>query len=233
MGEGASSILAVVAIVLRLLPRYAITRPQLFYFTERFMPFQKGNKVRLGLVHTEKTKLQMSKTATGRIITEETRHKISLANTGRTFSEEHKLKIGAAGRGRPLSEEHKRKMSETRRKIDRQFCPQGHDTHIVLRRGGRKRDLGGCVKCSYIRGAAARKILFDLTDIQFGEVINKECIYKCSKCSLTGIDRIDSAKGYVVGNIQPMCGRHNQMKSNFAREEFEILCTSVRPSVRS
>jgi hypothetical protein len=36
----------------------------------------------------------------------------------------------------------------------------------------------------------------------------------------TGIDRLDSSKGYIDGNVVPCCGRCNVAKNNFTVEEF-------------
>lgn len=49
-----------------------------------------------------------------------------------------------------------------------------------------------------------------------------------------GIDRIDSAKGYVDGNMQPMCQQCNIAKSDRTQEEFEehILRAAAHISAR-
>ena len=41
------------------------------------------------------------------------------------------------------------------------------------------------------------------------------------------IDRIDSAQGYVVGNVQLVCRAANVAKNNLSADEFVKLCTAV------
>lgn len=68
-------------------------------------------------------------------------------------------------------------------------------------------------------------------------------LYKCQggKCSLTGdeiqlsngksqsasLDRIDSSRGYVVGNVQWVHKDINLMKMDFNQEHFIELCKRV------
>lgn len=42
-----------------------------------------------------------------------------------------------------------------------------------------------------------------------------------------GIDRIDSAKGYVEGNVVPCCKFCNEMKSDKSRDEFLQLIAAI------
>ena len=41
------------------------------------------------------------------------------------------------------------------------------------------------------------------------------------------IDRIDSSKGYIKGNIQLVCGIVNVMKSDSSEDEFLQLCKKI------
>lgn len=59
----------------------------------------------------------------------------------------------------------------------------------------------------------------------------KPCIYGCP-IKTTGIDRIDSSRGYTPDNVQSMCYDHNQMKSDRSTEWFEELCAKVASKVR-
>lgn len=69
----------------------------------RKLGFQKSNKIRLGIKHTEKTKLEMRKSRKGhkptsftfldRKHTLKTREKMSLVSTGKPKSEEHKKNL--------------------------------------------------------------------------------------------------------------------------------------------
>ena len=47
-----------------------------------------------------------------------------------------------------------------------------------------------------------------------------------------GVDRIDSNKGYVEGNVVSMCFEHNRMKMEASREKFIELCRDVVESAR-
>lgn len=72
----------------------------------------------------------------------------------------------------------------------------------------------------------------------------KQFLEQKKKCALTGLDltfnkrandttgnasldRIDSSKGYVKGNIQWIDKRVNQMKNNFSLQEFLFLCKLI------
>tara|TARA_R110002051_G_scaffold44938_1_gene90799 strand:+ start:723 stop:1448 length:726 start_codon:yes stop_codon:yes gene_type:complete len=47
-----------------------------------------------------------------------------------------------------------------------------------------------------------------------------------------GVDRIDSSKGYVRGNVVSMCFFHNQMKMDVSREKYIELATDIVESER-
>jgi hypothetical protein len=90
------------------------------------------------------------------------------------------------------------------------------------------------LKYSYIRGAKKRNLEYNLTDEEFDKLIVGECKY-CG-CSLqnvkkgqgktsgdfhyTGIDRIDSTKGYFSKNCVSCCWMCNNMKNNYMEEQF-------------
>ena len=71
---------------------------------------------------------------------------------------------------------------------------------------------------SYMKRANRKGIAFDLTQETFDQMKQLECIY-CGDTS-TGIDRIDSNKGYVMDNIQPCCNTCNIMKFNYTENKF-------------
>lgn len=82
-----------------------------------------------------------------------------------------------------------------------------------------------------------------------GEVISADALEliwnaQGGKCALTGwdmtmelgrgsvptncsIDRVDSTKGYVVGNVQLACRAANVAKSDLTQADFITLCRSV------
>lgn len=87
---------------------------------------------------------------------------------------------------------------------------------------------------SYKGGAKSRGIDWELTDQEFYSMIELPCVY-CgdSKTSLmngavewhpvfmyTGLDRIDSSKGYSSGNIQPCCKWCNYAKRDRSEDDF-------------
>lgn len=87
---------------------------------------------------------------------------------------------------------------------------------------------------SGIKGRKAAKYLgFDITIEQFSELVQMDCDYCGSPPAVSkghrswsvyvrvnGIDRIDSSKGYVQGNVIPCCRRCNTAKLDSSREEF-------------
>ena len=81
-----------------------------------------GNKRRLGVKHSDKTKLKISEKGKNKIITEDVKNRISLTLKGRIISEETREKIRRAVKGnqnwlgRKHSEETKIKMRKKRTK---------------------------------------------------------------------------------------------------------------------
>ena len=98
------------------------------------------------------------------------------------------------------------------------------------------------------RGSAKRRNLpFSLTLERLTEIISQPCDY-CGKppsqamspsqtrkrkhpiyhdFRWNGIDRIDSAQGYVEGNVVPCCKACNELKSDKSREEFLRLVEAI------
>ena len=96
------------------------------------------------------------------------------------------------------------------------------------------------------RGSAKRKNLpFTLTVEQLTSIISQPCDY-CGRLPsqpmspsqtrkhpsyetfrYNGIDRVDSARGYVDGNVVPCCKPCNEMKSDKSSEEFLELVKAV------
>lgn len=90
----------------------------------------------------------------------------------------------------------------------------------------------------YKRGAAVRNLQFELDENYFYELIIKHCVYcndvgrnvipqkyfkeqSKSSFSYTGIDRVDSSKGYTKENSVPCCSICNRAKSNMSEYEFK------------
>lgn len=74
----------------------------------------------------------------------------------------------------------------------------------------------------YADGAAKKNVEFSITLEEFTEVVTKPCYYckKYNETEVLGIDRIDSFKGYVKGNILPACEICNTMKKQLTMKEF-------------
>ena len=87
--------------------------------------------------------------------------------------------------------------------------------------------------CYYRAGARSRGLEWNLTEEQFKKLIKDNCAYCGEKATkrktvaykdeyeeINGIDRIDSTKGYTIGNCISCCSKCNLMKSNFTKEDF-------------
>lgn len=59
---------------------------------------------------------------------------------------------------------------------------------------------------------------FEITLEEMRIILSKPCVY-CGEQS-TGIDRVDNAKGYINGNMDPCCKICNHMKNNLTKENF-------------
>lgn len=56
---------------------------------------------------------------------------------------------------------------------------------------------------------------------------NNKCVYCGDIIETIGLDRIDSAKGYELENIQPCCTFCNSMKSNKNEKDFLNQCKKI------
>lgn len=90
----------------------------------------------------------------------------------------------------------------------------------------------------------ARAIPYNLAVFQFEELIKSNCYY-CGSNPLpnikfkkrkyintdvfktNGIDRLDSSKGYIVGNCVPCCATCNTMKMDMSVNEFLIKISEI------
>lgn len=91
------------------------------------------------------------------------------------------------------------------------------------------------ILCSSRRTAKRKSLEWDLTKEDI--IIPEICPYLKIKLTKTqgkgyigsnaSIDRIDSSKGYVKGNIQVISRKANTMKSNASKEELIIFANSV------
>jgi hypothetical protein len=58
------------------------------------------------------------------------------------------------------------------------------------------------------------------SDCHYCGVQPERTLRKYTQFRWNGIDRIDSSKGYVDGNVVPCCKTCNELKSDKSREEF-------------
>lgn len=94
-----------------------------------------------------------------------------------------------------------------------------------------------------MRASAVRRgIPFELTFEDFRDIVSQSCVYSIhdketeSQVITIGIDRGNSALGYVVSNCFPCCPRHNEIKSDvFTHEQmidvayrYQIQCGNTR-----
>jgi hypothetical protein len=60
----------------------------------------------------------------------------------------------------------------------------------------------------------------EITKDDFNFLMHQPCSY-CGKIyKINSVDRIDSKKGYLKDNVQPICYRCNIMKSNLTHKDF-------------
>lgn len=102
---------------------------------------------------------------------------------------------------------------------------------------GRRKPNNSAIKhklfVNCIRGAKHRSLIFNLSKEEFLNLIIKKCQY-CSQEPVSkypigydndfvynGIDRIDNAKGYEIGNCVPCCFICNRAKSDLSLEEWK------------
>lgn len=99
----------------------------------------------------------------------------------------------------------------------------------------------------YMRSAKLRGFPFELTMAQFMSFLDKPCYY-CGEVGsnethtgrdyqgrrserlflkYNGIDRLDSSKGYVRGNVVPCCGPCNWAKNDASEAEYIDRCRRI------
>ncbi len=79
----------------------------------------------------------------------------------------------------------------------------------------------------YRNNAAASGRSFKLTFEEFMTFWQKPCVVGC-KIDTIGLDRIDNTKGYEIGNVRPMCAKHNVWKSNHSDIEIIEFAKALR-----
>ena len=79
----------------------------------------------------------------------------------------------------------------------------------------------------YKNTAKDRQIEFRLTFDEFIKFWKSDCTYCDDKIETIGLDRIDSNKGYEIGNIVSCCSKCNYMKRSYTQEEFINHCIKI------
>jgi hypothetical protein len=107
----------------------------------------------------------------------------------------------------------KDKISETQKKYNKV-----HREEIKKQKEFYKQTLKG--RFNKIRSSAReRGFVFELTIEMYEKHFYKKLCFYCGAIS-TGIDRLDSEKGYIQSNVIPCCKCCNKMKLNFSIEMF-------------
>ena len=76
------------------------------------------------------------------------------------------------------------------------------------------------VLATYKRTAKERGRLWELTEDEFNALFLGVCFY-CGSDAPNGIDRIDNAKDYVLGNVRSCCKICNYAKNTMSESKFE------------
>jgi hypothetical protein len=79
----------------------------------------------------------------------------------------------------------------------------------------------------YKCGAKKRGLNFELTFEEFMGFWQVPCYYCGASIETVGIDRLDSAVGYVLNNAVSCCSACNTAKSDYSVQEFIARCKAV------
>lgn len=78
----------------------------------------------------------------------------------------------------------------------------------------------------YKAGAKSRRYVWDIGRELFNAVVGRACSY-CGLPGPSGLDRVDSLKGYTPDSIASCCYGCNMAKRTSAVEDFIALCNRV------
>lgn len=75
---------------------------------------------------------------------------------------------------------------------------------------------------------------WDITFEQYCGLIDIPCFYCGGVVEKygTGLDRVDSEKGYLYSNVRPCCKRCNQAKNNLTEEDFYTFIRRIYKHLR-
>jgi hypothetical protein len=115
--------------------------------------------------------------------------------------------------------------SEKRKEHDRLYKKEYRKTH--------KKELSNCskIRCQklsyrfsqFLRTSKFRKIEITISFLEWLELILCDICYYCGgnlDNAGNSLDRIDSSKGYIPGNVRPCCKKCNWSKSNQSEADF-------------
>ncbi len=80
---------------------------------------------------------------------------------------------------------------------------------------------------AYRNNSKSRKIPWNLTEEQFIIFDKKPCFYCGCPMKKIGLDRVNNAIGYEVGNVVPCCTKCNLAKRSLSQAEFLELCRKI------
>jgi hypothetical protein len=88
--------------------------------------------------------------------------------------------------------------------------------------------------CTKAKNRTKEFNLIDLDLLDLWDKQNGRCAYTklpllatANQFNTVSLDRVDSSKGYVVGNIQLVCSAINKMKQEYTEEMFLLFCLLV------
>lgn len=114
-------------------------------------------------------------------------------------------------------QKHRERLLEVRK--------QYHKEHPEVDKAYKQRPKGRYM--TYRLGAKNRNLLFEITLEEFTEFQYKPCVYCGDTFDKIGIDRVNSSKGYVKGNMVSCCEMCNKMKLHHDKETFINHCKQI------
>lgn len=79
----------------------------------------------------------------------------------------------------------------------------------------------------YKRNAKVKKLMFELSFLEFEKITNQKCWYCGKQDTRRGIDRIDNTKGYTLSNSVASCSVCNYMKKEMLQDKFLEHCKII------
>lgn len=127
------------------------------------------------------------------------------------------------------------------KKVKRDSLTSGRSTKC--RKCNGYRSLNGTLWSCIKQGATKRKIQFNITikyawslyKLQKGQcaLTKRKIIFKKGNKNRASLDRIDSSKGYIEGNVQWVHKDINIMKQSYSQEYFIELCKDVAKNFKN